>query len=121
MASLVVVAGPNQGDYYPLGTRTVVIGRDEGCPVQVKDERASRKHVQIRCEAGRHIALDMKSGNGTFVNGRRLMSEIDLQDGDEMTIGDSKLCFSTRDFADRENAFNHWKERGQRGRPTIPQ
>ena len=28
MASIIVVSGPNEGDYYPLGRRTMVIGRD---------------------------------------------------------------------------------------------
>src|SRR5690606_7288479 len=85
MPSLIVVAGPNEGDYYPLGKRTIVIGRQEGCPVQIVDDRVSRRHVQIRCEEGageegRYHLLDMKSQNGTFVNGRRIEAEVVLED-----------------------------------------
>lgn len=119
MPSLLVVAGPNQGDYYPLGARTIVIGRDEGCAVQITDDRVSRKHVQIRREAAGYLALDMKSANGTKVNGRVVQGDVALTDQDEIEIGASKLVYAQEDFPDRESAFNHWKQRGQRNRPTI--
>lgn len=130
MPSIIVVAGPNEGDYYPLGTRTIVVGRQEGCPVQVVDDRVSRKHIQIRFEpdpgapaegesAGRYHLLDMKSQNGTYVNGRKLESEVVLQDEDEIEIGASRIVFTTTAFPDRASAFDHFRRRGERGRPTI--
>jgi pSer/pThr/pTyr-binding forkhead associated (FHA) protein len=121
MPSLLVVSGPNQGDYYPLGTRTVVIGRAEGCSIQVNDDRVSRKHVQLRAENGSYIALDMKSANGTRINGRAVADETVLADLDELELGSSKIVFTTADFPDRASAFDHWKQRGQRNRPTIEQ
>ena len=122
MASLLVVSGPNEGDYYPIGKRTLVIGRDEACPVQLTDERTSRKHLQIRCESdGRYILLDMKSANGTWINGRQIEAEIELADNDEIGVGESKIVFTQQDFPDRESAFTHYKQRGQRGQPTIEQ
>ncbi len=122
MASLVVVSGPNEGDYYPLGSRTIVVGRDEGCAVQITDEKASRKHFQVRrSDRGGYVALDMKSANGTRINGRTVTTEIELADGDEIEVGTTRLVFYTKDFPDRSSAFGHWKQTGQRGRPTIPQ
>jgi len=121
MASIIVVSGPNTGDYYPVGKRTIVIGRDESCPVQITDDRASRKHFQIRLDDsdGRHHGLDMKSANGTWINGRRLESDIVLEDHDEITIGSSKVVYYKQDFTDRESAMSHYKQRGERSRPTI--
>ena len=122
MASLLVVSGPNEGDYYPIGKRTLVVGRDEGCPVQLTDDRVSRKHLQIRCEGdGRVILLDMKSANGTWINGRQLEGEMDLSDNDEIGVGDSKLVYTVQDFPDRESALTHYHQRGQRSRPTVEQ
>jgi pSer/pThr/pTyr-binding forkhead associated (FHA) protein len=122
MACLVIVSGPNEGNYYPLGGRTVVIGRDEGAAIQVTDDRVSRKHVQVRrTDNGAYVALDMKSANGTRVNGRSLIAEIELADGDEIEVGSSKLVFYLQNFQDRQSAFNHWKVRGHREQPTIPQ
>ncbi len=121
MASILVVTGPNQGDYYPLGNRTIVVGRDEGCPIQIVDERVSRKHVQIRFDQadGRYRALDMKSGNGTVVNDRRISEAVNLADGDVIAIGVSELMFMAVDFPDRETAFEHYRKRGERTKSTV--
>ncbi len=121
MASLIVVTGPNEGAYYPLGKRTIVIGRDEACPVQITDDRVSRRHVQIRADGDGYVVLDMNSANGTWINGRKVDGEIELDDNDEIEIGASKIVYTTMDFDDRESAFNHWKQRGQRSKPTIEQ
>ncbi|MCB9845563.1 MAG: FHA domain-containing protein [Phycisphaeraceae bacterium] len=119
MASLIVVAGPNEGDYYPLGSRTLVIGRDEACPVQIADERVSRKHAQVRLDAGSYVVMDMKSANGTELNGRTLTTETRLAEGDTIGLGVSKIVFTKEDFEDRESAFAHWKQTGQRHRSTL--
>src|SRR3954469_3251542 len=44
MASLIVTGGPGVDSYYPLGRRTMVVGRDEGLPAQLLDPHVSRKH-----------------------------------------------------------------------------
>ncbi|MBE7455072.1 MAG: FHA domain-containing protein [Planctomycetia bacterium] len=119
MASLTITTGPHAGDYYPLGRRTLVIGRDEGCPAQIVDDQISRKHAQVRWADGRYVVLDMKSANGTLVNGRPLTGELELAEGDEITVGNSRLMFSEQDFPDRESALAHWRRRGQRDRSTL--
>ena len=123
MSSIVIVSGPNEGDYYPLGKRPMVIGRDEGLPVQVLDELVSRKHVQIRLDekSGGYQLLDMKSANGVFINGRKISTggEARLADGDEIEIGKSKILFTDQDFKDRTSALNHWRSRGERGKSTL--
>lgn len=119
MPSLSIVSGPNEGDYYPLGSRTMVVGRDEACPVQITDDRVSRKHLQIRCDQGRYLATDLKSANGLRINGRDVQGECELEDGDVIEIGRSKIAFWAREFDDRESAMSHWHERGHRTRPTI--
>lgn len=48
MASLIVISGVDKGKYYPLGKRTNVIGMDEALPIQMLDQKVSRKHMQIR-------------------------------------------------------------------------
>lgn len=121
MPSIVIVSGPNEGDYYPLAKRPIVLGRDEALPVQVLDELVSRKHLQIRLDekTGKHFAIDMKSANGVFVNGRKIASEVELHDGDEIEIGKSKILFTQQDFKDRQSAMNHWRSRGERGKSTL--
>ena len=120
MASIIVVTGPNKGDYYPLGHRTTVIGRDEALPIQIIDPKISRKHMQIRFNADKDFsALDMSSKHGVFVNGDKITNEIELKDNDYITIGTTTLMFTFKDFDSRENALLHYKKVGQRNLPTI--
>jgi pSer/pThr/pTyr-binding forkhead associated (FHA) protein len=124
MASIIVVSGPGglqEGLYLPLGKKTSVIGRDESLPLQIEDGAVSRKHVQIRYEPsdGSYRALDMKSGNGVYINGRRVMDETKLVDGDELLVGATKLVFVVEDPTDKANALTVLKKVGERRRNTM--
>lgn len=120
MASIIVMTGTQKDDYYPLGRRTNVIGRDEALPVQILDDRVSRKHMKIHFDQdrGRHSAVDMDSKHGVFINGNKIADETVLSDGDYITIGRTSLFFTIKDFADRESALSHFKKAGERQRPT---
>jgi pSer/pThr/pTyr-binding forkhead associated (FHA) protein len=121
MASIIIMSGTQKGDYYPLGHRTNVIGRDEALLIQILDEHVSRKHLQIRFDKdkGQYLALDMKSKHGVFINGRRIDTETALADNDQIYIGQTDLLFTEKDFADRESALSHFKKVGERIRPTV--
>ena len=121
MACLIVMSGPNEGDYYPLGHRTSVIGRDEAIPIQVIDEHVSRKHMQVRYEKsdGQYYALDMKSKHGVFINGHKISEETVLSDSDQIRIGNTTLWFTVEDFSNRESALSHYKKIGERHRETL--
>ena len=120
MASLFIISGEHKGDYYPLGFRTNVVGRDEALPIQVLDDLVSRKHLQIRYDKqqDQYYALDMKSRHGVFVNDVKITGEVALADGDEILIGQTTLLFTVKDFDDRESALSHFKKVGERRRPT---
>ncbi len=121
MASIMVMSGAQKGDYYPLGRRTNVIGRDEGAPIQILDEHISRKHMQIRFDPDKeqYCALDMKSKHGVFINGGKINDETPLADEDQIHIGGTDLLFTKEDFTDRESALSHFKKVGERMRATI--
>lgn len=127
MATLVVVdapvPGPKEGDSYPLGKRTTVIGRQETCAFQLVDDAISRKHLQIRYEPGdaRYYALDMNSANGTVINGTRIQGDVALNDGDVIRIGGTTIEFTLDDAPDLTSAVARFKQRDQRGQPTIGQ
>ena len=120
MACIIVTLQSGEEEYYQLGKRTIVIGRAEQYPVQVKDELVSQRHMQIRFdqEQQAYFALDMHSKNGTKIKGRRLEGDVRLEDGDRIEIGHSTIVFYAREFADRTDAFRHHKVAGYRGLPT---
>ena len=122
MACLLVTSGSSKGDFYPLGHRTNVIGRDEALPIQIVDDHVSRKHMQIRFDKTqqKYYALDMKSRHGVFINDKKSEEETLLVDCDQIRIGQTTILFLEKDFADQESALSHYKKVGERERRTFP-
>jgi hypothetical protein len=91
---LTVVSGPLRGCEFALGAEgECVIGRSEVClDVSLHDEAVSREHARIWVRAAQARIRDLRSSNGTFVNGMRI-SEALLRAGDKLTIGDTVLQF----------------------------
>ena len=63
----------------------------------------------------------MKSSNGVFVNNSKINDETPLVDGDSISIGQTVLLFTDKDFQDRESAMTHFKKVGERMRVTAYQ
>ncbi len=72
--------------------RTVVIGRLPECDVHVEDTQVSRRHAEIRADAGGYVLVDLGSLNGTLVNGMPVTEHL-LVDGDEIKLGAAIIRF----------------------------
>ena len=48
------------------------IGRDKDCEVRITDHMVSRSHAEVLFVGGRWWVHDLESGNGTFVDGKRV-------------------------------------------------
>lgn len=74
------------------GWRTVTfsgpfcIGRHPDCQIRITDSRASRRHLDVFPEAGGWWVRDLKSTNGTFVDGRPIQ-QLAVGDGITLRIG----------------------------------
>ena len=55
-------------------SRPFHIGREHDCEVRIEDAHVSRKHVIVSFGNGRWRFRDQRSGNGVFVDGRRVDS-----------------------------------------------
>jgi membrane-bound lytic murein transglycosylase D len=55
-------------------SRPFHIGREHDCDVRIADAQVSRKHVMVSFENGRWQLRDRQSGNGVFIDGRRVDS-----------------------------------------------
>ena len=121
MATLIVTSGPGVDNYYPLGQRTTVVGRDPGVPVQILDPHVSRKHFQILYKDNTELyyVLDMKSKHGTLLNGAVVDHETPLCNNDVLVVGGTTLLFTTRNFPDRQSALAYRKQMGQRDETTM--
>ena len=66
----------------------VLIGRVKGNDVVLPKTNVSKRHSRIVVKEGRAILVDMKSTNGTFVNGQKISAPRQLVEGDKVFIGD---------------------------------
>jgi Ca-activated chloride channel family protein len=71
--------------------REVTIGRVTGNDVVLSSGNISKRHARLVVRDGKIIVVDLKTTNGTFVNGRRVVSPIVLQQGDRVQVGDFEL------------------------------
>ena len=77
----------------PLADDKVVIGRDPSVTIPIQDTKSSRKHCEVRKEAGGWVVEDLGSSNGTQLNGGRIEKRL-LRGGDVITIGRTEIVFT---------------------------
>jgi pSer/pThr/pTyr-binding forkhead associated (FHA) protein len=91
--AIACVRGPEAGLTLSLAPGTYTIGRARENDLVLKDIAASRKHLRIDVDGRVARLVDLGSGNGTKVNGKRA-SECELRHGDVIEIGASALVYS---------------------------
>jgi pSer/pThr/pTyr-binding forkhead associated (FHA) protein len=123
MASLFVVAGKERGKYFLLKEGTVRLGRDEHADYQILDDMISRNHLDVTYDGEQDTCRieDLKSANGSFVNGQRIAGEVELKDGDTIRMGESTLLYTVKNVSDLGTAMDFIKKRGEHGKGTLIQ
>jgi two-component system, cell cycle response regulator len=91
---LLILSGPELGTAVELGNVPLEIGRDSDCAVTLTSDGVSRKHARVQLIFALYFVTDLGSTNGTFVNDQRV-SMAQLNDGDQLRIGDAALKFVT--------------------------
>lgn len=92
------------GSHLPLTNRTLVIGNREDCDVHISDRAVSPAHAVIFERDGRRFIRDLRSGSGTRVNGQAV-GEIELQPGDVIQVGQTKLEYASAGGPPSEEAL----------------
>jgi Diguanylate cyclase, GGDEF domain/FHA domain len=89
-----VVAGRNLLRFVTLlPGQSLVMGRDEDCPLALEDDSVSRRHARATCRKDGSVAvMDLRSTNGTSVNGRPV-ERTTLAAGDRVQLGDVCLRY----------------------------
>lgn len=75
---------------YGLVDGTIVIGRDPGSGIHLKDSQVSWQHAVLVSEQGGCVIEDLGSSNGTFVGSTRVQRHL-LHPGDRIKIGPYEL------------------------------
>jgi acetyltransferase-like isoleucine patch superfamily enzyme len=84
--------GLRAGQAFVIGSG-LVIGRENGSEVRIEDNFASGRHARVFDHEGLAYVEDMRSTNGTYVNGRRIEGQEPLQADDRIRIGDTQFRY----------------------------
>ncbi|MGZ3439374.1 MAG: ATPase, T2SS/T4P/T4SS family [Polyangia bacterium] len=97
----------------------VTIGRVQGNDIILPKGNVSKRHSRIVLKDGKFIIVDLKSTNGTYVNGRKITSPLVVKGSDKIYIGD--FILSIEELAGAGVAADDSASMGARPRSaTIP-
>lgn len=111
MAKLILVHdGVNLRDY-PLNKDVTTVGRKQGNDIQLDDGAVSSRHARFLREKSAYLdghfdfyIEDMKSTNGTLVNGVGFEKQL-LKHGDKIQIGKHTFVFDSGQGSHEETAI----------------
>ena len=84
---LKVVGGKNDGREIAIAVPRFIIGRGETAHLRPASDLVSREHCAIEVQDGKVTVTDLKSRNGTFVNGNAITETHIARAGDSVRIG----------------------------------
>ena len=107
--SLKVQDGPLAGKKFTITENmTCIIGRENDCGIRIpedSDMSVSRHHCRLKINFPEVTARDMRSENGSALNGKKLEAEGEImdwpiKDGDLLTIGQTVFKVSLEGESD---------------------
>jgi serine/threonine-protein kinase len=100
--TLTVIAGPHRDRVFTFtGRDTFLVGRSKYAHFQLrdKDKFFSRIHFLMEIDPPHCKLVDLRSRNGTFVNGQRV-TVLDLKHGDRIQAGHTILQLAVHEQAE---------------------
>ncbi|MBI1927641.1 FHA domain-containing protein [Candidatus Poribacteria bacterium] len=97
-ASLTIIEGPaDWNKVYPVMRRESIIGREGDIKLSDVHLTVSGEHVRLNYEgAGKFTLTHLSRTNTTRVNGQNVSESCNLQSGDEIQLGATKLRFEVK-------------------------
>jgi hypothetical protein len=77
---------------FPLTRDTYTVGRHRNNDIVISDPKVSSFHARLDRSADGFTVVDLKSRNGSFINGKRVETGL-LKNGDELKMGPAKLVY----------------------------
>lgn len=87
MWALRVLTGPQAGQILELKMGRNVVGRAPHCDIKITSGGVSKEHSEITVYKEKIVVTDLKSSNGTYLNGIRMQTGI-MRLGDKLGIHD---------------------------------
>jgi serine phosphatase RsbU (regulator of sigma subunit) len=83
----IVILKAGESTTHELARDETVIGRHPECHIQIDSNMVSRKHARVFRDGSRFLVEDLGSGNGTTVNGVRIVNPTPLSHDDRVKLG----------------------------------
>ncbi len=93
MAYLRIVSERGDSSKLELLEQVVRAGRSSANDLVLADPAASREHFELRRSGTVYVLSDLKSRNGTLLNGMLISNEVRLRAGDEIQVGRTRLYY----------------------------
>ena len=90
---IMVLNGELENQRFPISDK-MRLGREADNDLVLPDKKASRHHAILQKMGLVYQIIDLNSGNGTYVNEKRITDPTLLKNGDIVLIGDTKLTIS---------------------------
>lgn len=92
-AVVIYQEGTREEQIYPMAGDSLTLGRGRDNQIQIKnDARVAREHARIERSGGGFLFVDLKTEDGTRINGERV-TERKLVGGEEIIIGSTFFRF----------------------------
>ena len=94
MKKICIMSEKKEPRVLELIRRITYVGRSAITDVQIKDRYVSREHLLLRKSGDKLLIMDLKSKNGTFLNGNQIRpgTEIEVKEGDSIVVGLNVIC-----------------------------
>jgi hypothetical protein len=69
------------------------LGRVKGNDLVLAAGNVSKRHTRVVAKDGRHLVVDLKTTNGTYLNGKRINGPQALKAGDRIDVGGFSLTY----------------------------
>lgn len=79
-------------EYYNIDEE-LSLGRRGSNDIVIKDPFVSKSHFLIVEDEGNYFLEDLKSSNGTYLNGERVLDAVELRNGDMIKVGNIEFLF----------------------------
>ncbi len=135
MTRLYILGGSEKGNSFALERDLVTIGRGPESNIRLGDKSVSRRHLEIIRKGNKYFIKDLKSKNGTYVDGEKIESgkPFEIEQGLPIAIGKTLFCIDEAYLGEDEalvtvlNSVDLAKEMSESGtvfvqdRPLTPQ
>lgn len=101
---LIAIKGEKPGQEIAINKDEMAIGRDLKADIKIRDTSVSKNHAVLLLKGDDVHIKDLNSANGTYLNGKRILPNIEtlLKSGDKINIGKNQYEFESRFLEEKE-------------------